>query len=168
MSRQKDSSKELAKEIQESLTPEEQEGMLAIIRAKAGTEVKPDESTKGDNGKFQESNAKEAPSPIPEQVKINIANMLAHTSDDLDKTILTSEVPDHILIQSVITKTREERRDPAYRAAHPNETPKQTALKNLYLHLTARNRKRTRELLQIAELEADKGHEGNMPFALGQ
>lgn len=168
--RRKDSTKELAKEIQESLTLEEQEGMLALIRAKKGAGVQPDESATGNNGngQFRESIAKEAPPIVPEQAKIVISQMLGHFDDNLNKSIMTSEVPDHILIHSAITKTREERRDPVYRAAHPNESPKQTALKNLYLHLTARQRKRVKELLNIAELEVDRAHDGNMPFSLGQ
>lgn len=164
----KDPTDEMLAEIKSSLSAEDIAGVLAIARAKAGVEVKPEESSTGGNGQFQEPVAKEQPQIIPEQAKINIANMLGHIDDNLDKTILTSEVPDHILIRSVVEKTREERRNSVYRALHPNETFKQTLMKNLYLHLTARSRKRVKELLNIAELETDKGHEGNMPFSLGQ
>lgn len=166
--RRKDSTKELAKELKETLTPDEAEGMLAIIRAKKGMQVEPKEFELGNNGQFAEPTVKDMVPVVPEQVKIVISQMLGIITDDLNKTIMTSEVPGDILRASVIAKTREERRDPIYRAMHPNESPRQTLMKNLYIHLMAWKRQRSDELLRIAELETDKGHEGNIPLSYGQ
>jgi len=158
---------ELAKEL-EGLALEDQEGLLALIRMRKGSDVTPDESSKGGNGKFREPTAKEASPIVPEQVKINIAQMLGKLTPDLSNTILTSRVPNDILISSAIMKTRAERQSPDYRKLHPNETFNVTLLKNIYLHLMAHRGGRIDELLRIAELETDRGHEGNIPLSYGQ
>jgi len=168
MGRGKDPTKELAKELKESLTPEEAEGMLAIIRAKKGTQVQPKESDFGGNGQFAEPSMKEVQAIVPEQAKVIISQMLGRLSEDLSNIILTSRVPNDILIDSVIAKTREERRNRYYRAAHPHESFMQTLQKNLYTHLMAQRGCRIDELLRIAELETDRGHEGNVPLSYGQ
>ena len=164
----KDPTEELAKELKESLNADEAEQILALIRAKKGMEVQAKESEIGGNGQFAESAIKTFESTVPEQVKVVISQMLGRLSGDLGYTILTSKVPNDILIDSVIMKTRTERRSRAYRRANPNESFNETLQKNLYLHLMAQGGRRVDDLLRIAELETDRGHEGNTPLSYGQ
>jgi hypothetical protein len=169
MGRDKDPTKELAKELKESLSKDEADQILAMIRAKKNMQqVRPNEASVGGNGQFEESSVKTFESTVPEQVKVVISQMLGRLSGELGYTILTSKVPNDILISSVIMKTRSERRNKVYRDAHPNESFNETLQKNLYLHLMAQGGRRVDDLLRIAELETDRGHEGNTPLSYGQ
>ena len=164
----KDPTEELAKEFKESLNADEAEQILAMIRAKKNMQVQPGETSIGGNGQFAEPATKTFESTVPEQVKVVISQMLGRLSGELGYTILTSKVPNDILISSVIMKTRSERRSKVYRDAHPNESFNETLQNNLYLHLMAQGGRRVDDLLRIAELETDRGHEGNTPLSYGQ